>query len=674
MPLPFPHGIGSGQIGNNADINTSDTPGSTGGRFIGFGEEGTSAIANRAHWALSSNDDYLYGKVTRDIAVGSGAAFTSSSQSTYHLTGDVFCGDDTYPGTPGTYDDDYAEGMLLLFSVLDDKYNELTDALGNEVRVAVVRDTTNAVDMYKGGTVPPPGYVGFVTNPWVTFRTVDASGAEVQNPYTIPVSQKVRLLFGIKSTLEALPRDALTRYHLNAADEAPAGVVLQDGTRKMTGSFLPYTNGTLTLGDASHQWADLYINGPLHIGASATITGDLIPTSSTHDLGSSGTRWDDLFVKKISAVASSGNDTAITATGYGSGRGVTAKGGDSGYGVYGQGGDLGSNEGVYGLGGTPGGSGVKGQGVGSGYGVKGLGAVGSSATGVHGEGGSVDGYGVVGQGHGTGYGVYGSGGGSCPAGVYGQSGSNKGVHGRGSPGVYGEGYSAGLSGVSGLGLGTGGGVIGTGGNTDGSVGVYGTSSATNGVGVQGVGTGTGVGVVGTSFALDADASIVIPIPLNFGLGSRADGTTPSPWFMGNDWIWKVNTSIAKRLHLACMLPHGFRPETLHLHWYVDHGDGPDTPMYAVCYVVRHTPSSSPTTFTLNAAINCTKVADGWDSGSLTGTTDHRIDFTSSYGDWLVVDILSGAHAAGAIDYLVLEVGIVGKISAPGCYHAGRHVT
>lgn len=221
MALPHPHGSSSGQIAHNANYSTDDTPGSTGGRFVGYGEPGTSAIANRASWALSENIDYVYGKLSTSLAVPAGAAFTSSGQSNYHMTGDVFCGDSSYPGSVPTD----AEGMLLLFSVLDAQYNELSDGSGNEVRVASVYDTTNTTPVYK---------TGFVTNPYIRFRTVNpVTGVEVANPYVIPGTTAVRILYGSRSSVESLPTDALTRYKVSSVEEVPAGVIMQDGSREM---------------------------------------------------------------------------------------------------------------------------------------------------------------------------------------------------------------------------------------------------------------------------------------------------------------------------------------------------------------------------------------------------------------------------------------------------------
>jgi len=224
MTLPYPHGNAAGEIANNASYDTGFTPGSTGGKFIGFGEEGTSMIANRAHWALSANIDYLYQKMAADRSLPAGVAFTSTGQQKYHFTADVFTGDATYPGVAGTSD---MEGLFMLFSVLDDQYNELTDGSDNEVRIRRVRETTEVTDVYK---------TGFVTDPWVYFCTVHPStGAIVADPYTIPLGTDVRILYGERGSLEGLTTDAFTRFKVQAAGEVEAGAFLQDGSKKMTG-------------------------------------------------------------------------------------------------------------------------------------------------------------------------------------------------------------------------------------------------------------------------------------------------------------------------------------------------------------------------------------------------------------------------------------------------------
>ena len=251
MALPHPHGTDPGEIGNNSLISTGDTPGSVGGRFVGMGEEGTSAIANRSAWALSENVDYLYQKIAGDLSVPSSVLFVSTSQSSYHLSADVFCGNSSYPGVVNVSD---PEGMLMLFTVLDNYYNELTDGEGHEVRVKYVKETTDVTDCYK---------TGFVTNPWVHFHLVDpATGVEFAASYTIPAAIQVRLVFGLKTNIESLPADAFSRHNIRAAAELDAGVFLQDGTRKMVGDANYDGHNILNLAEArSEAAADLLLHG-----------------------------------------------------------------------------------------------------------------------------------------------------------------------------------------------------------------------------------------------------------------------------------------------------------------------------------------------------------------------------------------------------------------------------
>jgi hypothetical protein len=199
MPLPFPHGTAPGQIANGSFFDNGDTPGSTGGRFVGFGEYGTSAITNRGLWALSCNIDYLYHNHSAPKANPAVAKFTSSGVAQFTITDTVFCGDDT-PPLP------LPEAMLLLFAVLDDKYYTLTDGSGNDVRV------TN-VTLYRDYMDDPVYGEGFVANPTVTFCTVNPStGAVVQDPYTIPNGVVVQVAYGSQSSLEDLPIGALLRF------------------------------------------------------------------------------------------------------------------------------------------------------------------------------------------------------------------------------------------------------------------------------------------------------------------------------------------------------------------------------------------------------------------------------------------------------------------------------
>jgi hypothetical protein len=247
MPLPFPHGDASGQIAHMASYSTSDTPTSTGGRFIGFGEPGTSEVGNRAHWALSANIDYVHTKITQEIAIPKGYDRTSpgGGESAFQFPAgeEIWVGDTTYPGSAGSSD---LEGMHMLFDVLDSNYNELTDGADNEIRVKLVRESTNTTDVYKGGN---PFLDSFQDQPIIHFIAVDpATGAIVTDPYTIPAATNYKVQCGVKSTIAELPADALVRYKVQGASELEAGMLLQDGTRPMTGDLDLDSNDILNPG------------------------------------------------------------------------------------------------------------------------------------------------------------------------------------------------------------------------------------------------------------------------------------------------------------------------------------------------------------------------------------------------------------------------------------------
>lgn len=287
MSLPNPHGNASGQIAHNSIYDTGQTPGSTGGKFIGFGEEGTSYITNRANWALSENIDYVYQVMAADRAIPAGASFTSAGQNTFQITDDVWVGDAGYPVSE-------AEGLLMLFAITDNQYNELTDGSGNEVRVAVVRNSANVTNVYKNDTAPVDG---FETNPVITFKTVDSAGVDVQNPYTIPAAQAVRVLYGSKSSFEALPTDALVKFKLQSATEVEAGAFLQDGTKKMTGNAdwdgYSLLNPDQIVGEAGadllvRSQQDLNLQGDLGCYLKDQFLATKIPVSQTGETGISG--------------------------------------------------------------------------------------------------------------------------------------------------------------------------------------------------------------------------------------------------------------------------------------------------------------------------------------------------------------------------------------------------
>lgn len=271
--LPYPHGSAAGQIAHNAFYDTGFTPGSTLGKFIGFGEEGTSNIANRAHWALSANIDYVYQILALNRSIPKSVSFTASGspgQNMYQFADDVFTGDSTYPGTAGSSD---PMGMRMLYAVLDTQFNILMDSTGHEVRVKRVRETTGATDIYKSG---------FATNPRIYFCTVTSDGTEVDPAYQIPAGTNVILLYPQRHSIEGgigdpLPTDAFSRFEILGAATTGAAFLI-DGSRKMVGDADWDGHKLLNLNEARGKaGADLLINSLQALKLKDTNTSAAIP-------------------------------------------------------------------------------------------------------------------------------------------------------------------------------------------------------------------------------------------------------------------------------------------------------------------------------------------------------------------------------------------------------------
>lgn len=292
MPLPYPHGTASGEIGNNALIDLGNTPGSTGGKFVGFGEEGVSSIANRASWALSENIDYVYDRLSTPFAMAEMASWTPAggSGTKYQFTGgstsEVWVGDPSYlPETQLKRDQ--------LFSLLDSNFNQLIDGSSNKVVVRLVQDSTETNNVFGTGD-------GFETDPVIKFQTVNPSTGVVVNPsYTIPDGTAVYVVHGRYQTFENLPPDAFTKIPIRVGEEVPAGVVLQDGTRPMTGNLNLNTHLIQNItgiygpvGDdltiAPDAASSLFIDGSLNLDLSSIGNIDFTANSISGTLINSG--------------------------------------------------------------------------------------------------------------------------------------------------------------------------------------------------------------------------------------------------------------------------------------------------------------------------------------------------------------------------------------------------
>ena len=125
--------------GCNADI--TDGPPGSGSRGLAPGEDALSVNFNRAAYALAENDEYLHGKITRDIGTPEVAALTGHSGTTIvidpsNTSGDVlydgtlYLGEATWPGAGFTTQ----ERLDQLFQLLDENYNEVLVG-GSEVKV-----------------------------------------------------------------------------------------------------------------------------------------------------------------------------------------------------------------------------------------------------------------------------------------------------------------------------------------------------------------------------------------------------------------------------------------------------------------------------------------------------------------------------------------------------------
>ena len=290
MPLPFPHGDGPGQIANGHNYDVNDTPGYAGGRFIGFGEFATSAITNRASWALSSNIDYIYQNYTAWKAIPAAHSFTAGSggANSITITDYVFTGDSSYPAT-------LAEGMMLLFAVLNEQYNALTDAAGNEVRISDIIKTGASV--YRDGD-----FQQSVDLPFCTVNPV--TGAVVSVSYTIPEGTIVRVMYPSRSSLEALPIDVFTRFNVMSSEEVPAGVLLLDGSLPMAGNL-----DMADIASGNSLTIDVGVGGTTittHVSGvgDATLVSDPnsgvgLSSLESFDLGSATSPWGTLWVYNV---------------------------------------------------------------------------------------------------------------------------------------------------------------------------------------------------------------------------------------------------------------------------------------------------------------------------------------------------------------------------------------
>lgn len=210
----------------------------SGSYFVGFGDDGTSANANRPHKALSENTDYLDDLLHRDIAVPQRTVDTvagGGGVSSIVLTGPVFIGS---PGTPNT-----AAGINTFVSILDENDNEIIGAGNTQCMATAIT----------GGTVGTNFSAGNVT------LTVSPA---------IPAGKTYRVYYATRGNLATLPVDALTSIKVRGAQEVSAQLEAPSGAGLI---------GITGIGN----WADATgISATTVAGAIAEILSDLSATAA----------------------------------------------------------------------------------------------------------------------------------------------------------------------------------------------------------------------------------------------------------------------------------------------------------------------------------------------------------------------------------------------------------
>lgn len=187
--------INNALSGTPANANGALTYGpNIGSYYVGFGDDGTSANANRPNNALAQNTDYLDNLLHQDIAIPvlSATAAGGPGVTSLVLPANTFLG---VAGTTNTQ-----AGLLPYFHITDDSNNDIIDpTTGLPVQVA-------SLTLTGGDTIGN----GFSTN------TVTAVFTEA-----IPTGRNYRIYYATRSQLANLPQDAFINIRIRAAQEVP---------------------------------------------------------------------------------------------------------------------------------------------------------------------------------------------------------------------------------------------------------------------------------------------------------------------------------------------------------------------------------------------------------------------------------------------------------------------
>lgn len=216
--------INNAVVGTPASANGVLGGGPNSGSYmVGFGDDATSANANRPHAALAENTDYLDDLFHRPIArtVQTGDVLVAGSVVTSRVItgGNIFIGAGTVPATLAGYN--------TLFEILDDEDNEIIGANGDKCQVT--------------------GFVasdGLLLNDPLGFTDSGSTVTLAIFP-GIPVGVTYRIYYGLRTTLADLPMDALTNADIRSGEAVPSDLLAAGGAGKIgtqaTGNWFDLT-------------------------------------------------------------------------------------------------------------------------------------------------------------------------------------------------------------------------------------------------------------------------------------------------------------------------------------------------------------------------------------------------------------------------------------------------
>lgn len=249
---------------------TSGTPASADGAkvggpnagtyFVAFGEDARSLHANRPIAALAENCDALDDLLRRDLATTAQTADATVAgvvKTSITVTGPgIFLGPTGTPNTPA--------GIATIFQLLDSNDREIVDD---------VTDAECVITAISGGVVGSNGF--------------SAGDVVLTISPGIPVGVVYRVVYGTRTTLAALPIDALTNIRIRGAQEVSADL-LSVGGSELVGANLhavsfsgaPYA---LTAGTVFSQITSLLANDNAPYAVRTITTSQLLDSGTSPD-------------------------------------------------------------------------------------------------------------------------------------------------------------------------------------------------------------------------------------------------------------------------------------------------------------------------------------------------------------------------------------------------------